>query len=156
MRCAWVALIIKSVAAIICRVDNAAFIENVGRCKKILLFVCLCCCEFQRFNNFFCCHGLSLSFLLFHPGKPVIIGDKPRRGGGGPCRLVGVADRPFLFCFNRSFASDLQTAACRGFARAIPFYAACIWSTRSSHRPGSIVPERFPLSPGSVGGVNHC
>lgn len=20
-------------------------------------------------------------------------------GGGGPCRLVGVADRPFLFCF---------------------------------------------------------
>ena len=103
MRCAWVALIIKSIAAIICWVDNAAFIENVGRCKKILLFVCLCCCEFQRINNFFCCHGLSLSFLLFHPGKPVIIGDKPRRGGGGPCRLVGVADRPFLFWFNGRF-----------------------------------------------------
>jgi hypothetical protein len=29
-----------------------------------------------------------------------MIGDKPRRGGGGPCRLVGVADRPFLFGFN--------------------------------------------------------
>ncbi|AFB75661.1 hypothetical protein 2011_scaffold3_00008 [Bacteriophage sp.] len=34
----------------------------MGRCKKVLLFVRLCCCEFQRFNNFFCCHGLSLSF----------------------------------------------------------------------------------------------
>lgn len=100
MRCAWVALIIKSVATIICRVNNAAFIENVGRCKKVLLFVCLCCCESQRINNFFCCHGLSLSFLLFHPGKPVIIGDKPRRGGGGPCRLVGVADRPFFIWFS--------------------------------------------------------
>ena len=120
MRCAWVALINKSVAAIICRVDNAAFIENVGRCKKVLLFVCLCCCESQRINNFFCCHGLSLSFPLFHPGKPVIIGDKPRRGGGGPCRLVGVADRPFYFV-SKSFASDLQTAACRGSPVLFPF-----------------------------------
>ena len=42
---------------------------------------------------------------------------------------------PFLFGSIESFASDLQTATCRGFARTIPFYAACIWSTRSSHRP---------------------
>lgn len=125
MRCAWVALIIKSVAAIICRVDNAAFIENVGRCKKVLLFVCLCYCESQRINNFFCCHGLSLSFLLFHPGKPVIIGDKPRRGGGGPCRLVGVADRPFLFCFKVVYVR-LADGGLQGFACPIPFYAACI------------------------------
>nr|DAW86565.1 MAG TPA: hypothetical protein [Bacteriophage sp.] len=57
---------------------------------------------------------------MFHPGKPVIIGDKPRRGGGGPCRLVGVADRPF-YLVQRSFSSDLQTAAFGGSPVLFPF-----------------------------------
>lgn len=45
----WVAgvtLIIKSITAVVFRVDNAALIENVGRCKKVLLFACLFKCEF--------------------------------------------------------------------------------------------------------------
>ena len=121
MRCAWVALIIKSIAAVVCRVNNAALIENVRRCKKVFLFVCLCCCKSQRINNFFCCHGLPLSFLLFHPGKPVIIGDKPRRGGGGPCSLGRCSGSPFFYFVSKSFTSDLQTAACRGSPVLFPF-----------------------------------
>lgn len=118
----WVTLIIKSITPVVCRVDNAAFIENVGRCKKVLLFVRLCCCEFQRFNNFFCCHGLSLSFLLFHPGKPVIIGDKPRRGGGGPCSLGRCYGSAFFNWLNSRLRQTCRRrlvsfSARRGFAR---------------------------------------
>lgn len=46
-------------------------------------------------------------------------------GGGGPCRLAGVADRPFLFCFKVVYVR-LADGGLQGFACPIPFYAACI------------------------------
>ena len=43
------------------------------------------------------------------------------------------ASRNFLIstCYYMPFTSGTQTAAYTGFAVAIPFYAACIWPTRS-------------------------
>ena len=46
-------------------------------------------------------------------------------GGGGPCRLVGVADRHFLFGSIVVYVR-LADGGFQGFACPIPFYAACI------------------------------
>ena len=69
-------------------------------------------------------------------------------------------------CYHMPFTSGTQTAAYTGFAVAIPFYAACIWPTRSCVCPvvysfsssmfTSLYTDTSPYSPGLIGGGNHC
>nr|DAN22021.1 MAG TPA_asm: hypothetical protein [Bacteriophage sp.] len=72
------------------------------------------------------------------PGKPVIIGDKPRRGGGGPCSLGRCCGSAFFNWFN----SRLRQTCRRRLAGVRPSYSllCCVYignSFQPSHRLNS-------------------